>query len=374
MMSPVPFVDLGAQYRAIKDDVDAAILGVLARTAYILGSEVDAFEQAFARFVGTRFCVGVSSGLDALRLAMAALDIGAGDDVIVPSHTFIATALAVTAVGARPVLVDCAERSYRVDAAAIRAKMTAKTRAIIAVHLTGQAVDMDPILALAAERGVQLIEDAAQAHGTEYKSRPCGSLGKIACFSFYPAKNLGAYGDGGAVTTDDPTLAERIRRLRNYGQRVKYEHVEAGLNARLDTVQAAVLGVKLPHLPKWNAARAAHAATYRSALAGVGDLVLPEEVSFSTHIYHQFAVQTQHRDALQQHLTKDGIQTVIHYPIPIHLQGAYSSLGHKRGDFPNAERLSAQTLSLPMFAELTSEQIATVASSVKRFFELRRTL
>jgi dTDP-4-amino-4,6-dideoxygalactose transaminase len=353
MMSSVPFVDLGAQYRTIKDAVDAAVLDVIARTAFILGPDVEAFEQAFARFVGTRFCVGVSSGLDALRLALAVLDIGAGDEVIVPANTFVATALAVSAIGARPVLVDCVERSYRVDAAAIAAAITAKTRAIIAVHLTGQAVDMDPILSLAAERGLTVIEDAAQAHGTEYK-------------------DLGAFGDGGAVTTDDPALADRLRRLRNYGQRVKYEHVEAGLNARLDTIQAAVLSVKLPHLSSWNAARARHAAAYRAALAGVGDLVLPDEVGFSSHIYHVFALQTQHRDALQRHLAQDGIQTVIHYPIPVHLQEAYRSLGHRPGDFPNAERLSARTLSLPMFAELTPEQIAIVVDSVKRFFDRRR--
>lgn len=367
-MNTIPFVDLAAQYHSIEPEVNAAIFKVLSRCNFILGSQVEEFEQAFAKFVDVEHAVGVSSGLDALRLALMVLDIGPGDEVILPANTYIATALAVSALGTRPVLVDCDPDTYNIDVALIEPAITSRTQAIIPVHLTGQSADMDPILEIADRHGLHVIEDAAQAHGTLYKGRPCGSLGIIGCFSFYPSKNLGAYGDGGMVTTNDANLAERLRRLRNYGQHMKYEHVEKGLNARLDTLQAAILGVKLRHLPQWNAARASHAEKYRELLSGIGDLAFQQRIPYSTHIYHLFIIETKQRDALQKHLSASRIQTGIHYPIPIHLQEAYKDLGYSKGDFPCAERLATQTLSLPMYPEMTHEQILRVVREVEGFF------
>ena len=364
----VPFVDLQVQYRALKTEVDAAIGRVLTDCNFILGRQVEEFEQEFAAFVGAAHGVGVSSGLDALRLALEGLQIGAGDEVIIPANTYIATALAVTAVGARPVLVDCDPRTYNINAGLIEAAITPRTKAVMPVHLTGQAAEMDEITAVAERHELLVIEDAAQAHGTLYKGRPVGSFGVAAGFSFYPGKNLGAYGDGGIVTTNDAQLAERMRMLRNYGQRAKYEHVEKGLNARLDTLQAAVLQVKLKYLPQWNAARARNAALYRDALAGVGDLVFQTQSPASTHIYHLFIIETAHRDALAAHLTHANIQHGIHYPIPLHLQEAYKDLGYVPGDFPQTEHLSGQMLSLPMFPELSKAQIERVASEIQSFF------
>jgi len=366
----VPFVDLAAQYDQIRSEVDAAIKQVLLRFDFILGTEVAEFEQDFARLIGVEHAIGVSNGLDALRLALIALDIGSEDEVILPTNSYIATALAVSAVGARPVLVDCDPLTYNIDVACIEPAITPRTRAIIPVHLTGQAADMDPILELANHYQLDVIEDAAQAHGTLYKGRPSGSLGRLGCFSFYPGKNLGAYGDGGMITTREALLAERLRRLRNYGQRVKYEHCEKGLNARLDTLQAAVLKVKLPYLSEWNASRARHAETYRRILSGVGDLRFQQQVAYSTHIYHLFIIETDSRDALQKHLAAAGIQTGIHYPTPIHLQSAYSDLGYRRGDFPHAEQLANCTLSLPMFPELSKVQLTRVVQAIRAFFKV----
>ncbi len=365
----IPFVDLKAQYQTIEPEIQPAINQVLSRCNFILGVEVEEFEKNYGQFIHVRHAIGVSSGLDALRLAMAALDIGTGDEVIVPANTYIATALAVSAVGAQPVLVDCDPATYNIDVAQIEQAVTPRTKAIIPVHLTGQAADLDPILEIARRRNLHMIEDAAQAHGTLYKGQPCGSIGVIGCFSFYPGKNLGAYGDAGMVTTNDKNLAERLMRLRNYGQQVKYKHIEKGLNARLDTLQATVLNVKLRYVQQWNAARASHADKYRELLKGVGDLGFQQQAPYSTHIYHIFMIETDYRDALQKHLQEAGIQTVIHYPIPIHLQEAYADLGHKQGDFPNAERLARRVLSLPMFAELTDEQIKYVTDQVKSYFD-----
>jgi dTDP-4-amino-4,6-dideoxygalactose transaminase len=364
----VPFVDLQSQQRALGAEIDVAIQRVISRCDFILGAAVREFEQHFADFVGTRHAVGVSSGLDALRLALTAAGVGPGTEVILPANTYIATALAVAAAGARPVLVDCDPHTYNIDVDRIAGAVSKQTRAIIPVHLTGQAADMDAVLDVAARHGLAVVEDAAQSHGAAYKGRPCGSLGIAGCFSFYPSKNLGAFGDGGMVTTDDEAIAERIRVLRDYGQRQKYEHVEKGLNARLDTLQAAVLDVKLPHLPRWNAARARHAEAYRRLLGGVGDLAFQGQVGGSTHIYHLFVVETARRDDLRAHLTAAQIQTGIHYPRPIHLQPAFADLGYREGDFPQAERLAGCTLSLPMFAELDGDQIERVAASVRRFF------
>jgi dTDP-4-amino-4,6-dideoxygalactose transaminase len=363
----VPFVDLVAQYRAIASEIEVAVNDVLSRCNFVLGTQVEEFERAFAEFVVCQHAVGVSSGLDALRLALASLGIGPGDEVIIPANTYIATALAVTAQGARPVLVDCDPSTYTIDVHRIERAITARTRAIIPVHLTGQSADMDPILDLAAQYGLRVVEDAAQAHGTRYKGRPCGAMGDAGCFSFYPGKNLGAYGDAGLVTTNDKLLADRLRRLRNYGQQQKYEHTEKGLNARLDTIQAAILNVKLKYLDGWNETRARHAASYASRLEGLPGLRLQSCSPASTHIFHLFIVESDRRNGLQRYLEDSGIQTGIHYPKPIHLQTAYKDLGYTLGDFPETERLAEQMLSLPMFPELTEQQIELVSDAVASF-------
>jgi dTDP-4-amino-4,6-dideoxygalactose transaminase len=365
-MTQIPFVDLKSQYESIREEVRAAIDGVLESTQFILGDAVTEFEREFASYVGVRHAIGVASGLDALRLALEASGLGTGDEVIVPANTFIATALGVTAAGAVPVLVDCREDTYEIDPELVERAITARTRAIMPVHLYGQSADMDRILEIAAAHGLDVIEDAAQAHGTRFRGARCGTFGRAACFSFYPGKNLGAYGDGGMVVTDDDELAERVRRLRNYGQSAKYVHVERGTNSRLDTVQAAVLRVKLARLDAWNASRAAHAARYSEGLAGKG-LVLPVVDERSTHVYHLYVVRTGHRAALQRHLLERGIQSLIHYPIPIHFQEAYRDLGKRRGDFPVTERVSDEILSLPMFPELMVEQIDRVVEAVAEF-------
>jgi dTDP-4-amino-4,6-dideoxygalactose transaminase len=367
-MVSVPFVDLRAQYRTLAPAMERALSNVLEHCGFILGKDVDAFERAFAEMVTVPHAVGVSSGLDALTLALRALDVGPGDEVVVPANTYIASTLAISAVGATPRLVDCSADTYNVEAEAMEAAIGPRTRALMPVHLTGMPAEMDPILALGERRGLPVVEDAAQAHGATYRGRQCGSMGSMGCFSFYPGKNLGGYGDGGLVTTRDGSLAERCRVLRNYGQREKYVHVEKGLNARLDTLQAAILNVKLPHLQEWNAARRSHAAGYRSALDGVGDLRFQQVPAHVEHVYHLFIVETEQRDALRAHLEKAGVQTGIHYPIPIHLQPAYAELGHRVGAFPNAERSAARMLSLPMFAELTRAQIDHVVASIKAFF------
>ncbi len=372
MLKTVPFVDLVMQHASIEAEIDSAIQQVLSQGNFVLGSQVEEFEKAFASFLGTEDAVGVSSGLDALRLALMALDVGSEDEVILPANTYIATALAVSDVGARPVLVDCDPATYNIDVNLIESAITPRTKAIIPVHLTGQAADMDPILEISREHGLYVVEDAAQSHGTLYKGRPCGSIGIAGCFSFYPGKNLGAYGDGGMVTTNDTELAGRLRRLRNYGQQAKYHHVEKGVNARLDTLQAGILTVKLRYLPQWNEARATHAEEYKELLAGVGDLVFQQRVPYSTHIYHLFIIETEQRAALQECLNAAEIHTGVHYPIPIHLQQAYADLGYSRKDFPEAERLAERMLSLPMFPELRSDQIWRVAEEVKDFFAASR--
>ena len=368
MAGIVPFVDLVAQYDSIAGEIDRAFHEVTASAQYILGARVERFEEEFAAFVGADHAVGVGSGLDALRLGLLALEIGQGDEVILPANTYIATALAVSEVGAEVVLVDCDPETYNIDPAAVTSVLSARTRALLPVHFTGQAAEMRPLLELAAKKNLEVVEDAAQSHGALYEGRPCGSLGKLACFSFYPGKNLGAYGDGGMVTTSDPVVVERTRRLRNYGERAKYDHVVKGVNSRLDGLQAAFLSVKLPHLPSWNEARLRHADMYTVELEGVGDLALQKRSSSSTHVYHLFVVETAERDALRNFLTEHGIQTGIHYPIPIHLQEAYRDLGLGPGAFPHAERLARETLSLPMYPELTEEQIRSVTDAVREFF------
>jgi len=365
----VPFVDLQAQYRAIKAEVDEAIARVVANATFILGREVEAFEEAFADYLGARFCVGVSNGTAAIQLAVTACGLGAGDEVIVPANSFFATAEAVSTAGATPVFVDSDPVSYTIDVNRIEAAITGRTRAIIPVHLYGQPADLDSIFELAARHNLSVIEDAAQAHGALYKGRRVGALGRANCFSFYPGKNLGAYGEGGAVVTNDAEVARRVRQLRDHGSERKYQHEIIGYNFRLEGIQGAVLNVKLKYLDGWNDLRRAHAARYGELLAALdgGALMLPRESADVRHIYHLYVVQTPAREALQKHLSAAGIQTGIHYPVPIHLQPAYDSLGHRAGDFPAAERQAARVLSLPMFPELTDEQLAEVAGAIQSF-------
>jgi|SRR5579863_9433402 len=360
----VPFVDLGAQYQAIAPEINSAIQGVLEKRDFILGRDVELFEKEFADFIGTSHAVGVGSGLAALELALRAWEIGPGDEVITAANTYIATTLAIMAVGARPVLVDMDPATFNINPAAIEAAITPKTRALIPVHLCGQPADMDPILEIAAGRNLLVLEDAAQAHGAMYRGRRAGSLGHAGAFSFYPGKNLGAYGDGGLIVTNDDMLAEKLRQLRNYGQRVKYVHTTIGTNSRLDTIQAAILRVKLRHLDRWNAQRGERAAQYNALLAGAGCEV-PQTAANRTHIFHLYMVQVENRAEVQKILAERGISTGIHYPIPIHLQEASTSLGYRQGDFPATERAAERILSLPMYAELTESQCEYVAENLR---------
>ncbi len=363
----IPFVDLQTQYLSLRDEVIAKVDDIFRRGAFILGDEVGVFERDFAKFSGVKNCVGVATGCDALLWALKALDIGPGDEVIAPANTFIATVLAITAAGATPVLVDCCEDDFNIDPAAVERAVTKKTRAIIPVHLYGQPARMDEIIAIARRHGLKIVEDAAQAHGATYRGRPCGSFGDANGFSFYPGKNLGAYGDGGAVTTDSPEIAERVRQFRNYGQSKKYHHEVAGWNSRLDTVQAAILSAKLQRLPAWNEARRRHADRYREKLSGL-PVVTPRERAECRHIYHLFVIRTQRRDELLAFLDGRGISCGIHYPIPIHLQRAYANLNLARGAFPVTEKLAGEILSLPMFPELSDAQIDHVCGSIAEFF------
>ncbi|HSV32922.1 MAG TPA: DegT/DnrJ/EryC1/StrS family aminotransferase [Pyrinomonadaceae bacterium] len=361
----VPFVDLKAQYQTIKSEIEAAISRVVESGRYILGPEVEKFEKDFAKYVGARFCVGVNSGTAALQLALMATGVGATDEVIVPANTFFATAETVSTAGARPVFVDADSVAYTIDVSKIENAITPRTRAIIPVHLYGQPADLDPIFEIARRHNLSVIEDAAQAHGAEYKGRRVGALGDVGCFSFYPAKNLGAYGDAGAIVTDDDMVARRLRLLRDHGSDRKYYHELVGYNFRLETLQAAVLAVKLRHLESWTRLRRRHAAQYHELLK-TGSLVLPRELEYARHVYHLYVVQSDRRDELQRKLAAAGVQTGIHYPVPIHLQPAYSSLGYRAGDFPETEKQSQHVLSLPMFAELTDEQINLVAETLNQ--------
>ncbi|HEV3470435.1 MAG TPA: DegT/DnrJ/EryC1/StrS family aminotransferase [Pyrinomonadaceae bacterium] len=364
----VPFVDLQAQYRAIKSEIDEAIQRVLDTSAFVLGREVEEFERAFAAYVGAEFCVGVANGTAAIQLALEACGVGPGDEVIVPANTFIATAEAVSAAGARPVFADCDPDTSNISAREIERAVTPRTRAVIPVHLYGRPADLDPIFETAARRRLLVIEDAAQAHGARYRGRRVGALGRAGCFSFYPGKNLGAYGEGGAVVTNDPEVARRVRMLRDHGSVRKYRHEVVGYNSRLEGIQGAVLGVKLRHLERWNALRRAHAARYRELLADLeraGALRLPREAAGEEHAYHLFVIQSEARDELQKHLHEAGVQTGIHYPVPVHLQPAYAALGHREGDFPEAERQARRVLSLPMYAELTYAQLGRVADAIE---------
>lgn len=364
----IPFVDLKAQYASVKDEVNAAIQGVLESCQFTLGSEVAAFEREFAAYCQTEHGIGVNTGTSALHLALLAAGVGPGDEVITVPFTFVATVAAIHYTGARPVFVDIDPRSFTMDVAALEAAITRNTKAILPVHLYGQPADMDPILEIARRRGLIVIEDAAQAHGAEYKGRRAGSLGDLGCFSFYPGKNLGAYGEGGMVVTGNPSYARTIRMLRDWGAERKYEHVLKGYNFRLEGIQGAVLRVKLKHLEAWTEARRSAATRYDRLLAGSG-VATPAVMPYARHVYHIYAIRTQHRASWQQALLEQGIQTGIHYPIPVHLLPAYSDLGYTRGQFPNAERAASEVLSLPMFPELTAVQCETVCNAVRRLAE-----
>ncbi|MCK4393969.1 DegT/DnrJ/EryC1/StrS family aminotransferase [Candidatus Bipolaricaulota bacterium] len=360
----IPFVDLKAQYRSIKSEIDDAIQRILDTTAFIGGQAVKDFEGDFSSFCTANQCVGVASGTDALFLALQALDVGEGDEVIVPANSFIATSEVVTAVGAKVVFVDVDEHSYNIDVSKIEDKITARTRAIIPVHLYGQPADMDPINEIAQRHNLKVIEDSAQAHGAEYKGRRTGTLGDVACFSFYPGKNLGAYGDAGAVVTNDKEMADKIRMMANHGRLKKYDHLFEGVNSRLDGIQAAILDVKLKHLEDWTAARRNVAAVYNDLLSNLERIVLPKEEAYAKHVYHLYVIQVAQRDSVREFLKDEGISTGIHYPTPLPLLKAYDYLGHKPGDFPVAERLAKEGLSLPMYPELTEEQIAFVTDTI----------
>jgi dTDP-4-amino-4,6-dideoxygalactose transaminase len=364
--SQVPFVDLASQYRSIAAEIDEAVSKVIRETDFILGREVGLFEQEFASFCQAKWAVGVDSGTSALELALRAYEIGPGDEVITAANSFIASALAISHAGATPVLVDVDADTYTIDVAAIEKALTPRTRAIIPVHLYGHPADMEPIMRLAQRHGLVVIEDACQAHGARYKGKRAGSLGHAAAFSFYPGKNLGGYGDGGAVVTSDDAIAKRLGMLRNYGQREKYQHMFRGYNRRLDTLQAAVLRIKLKHLEEWNDARRHHAKSYCRLLGQTG-VVVPRATAHSEPVWHLYVIQTDQRDALKEYLSSSGIGVGIHYPIPIHLQPAYRDLGYRQGDFPITEGCARRILSLPMYAELTAEIANRVAETTSEF-------
>ena len=357
----INFVDLGRQYSSIKEEIDEAIQRVLDNTSFILGNEVEEFEKNFAEYCEVKHCVGVDSGTSALSLVLKALGVKEGDEVITVPNTFIATTLAISSVGASIKFVDVDEH-YNMDVAQLRNAISERTKAIIPVDLFGQVADMDEVMAIAREHNIKVIEDACQAHGAESKGRKAGSFGDVACFSFYPGKNLGAYGDGGAVVTNNEELKERLIALRNYGSKVKYHHPVKGFNNRLDALQAAVLNVKLKHLDEWNDKRRRNAQLYNELLDNT-----PKEKDGNKHVYHLYVIRSDKRDVLAEFLENKGIYTGVHYPIPIHLQKAYEELGLKEGDFPVTEKYAKEMLSLPMFAELNEEEIRYIAESIKEF-------
>jgi dTDP-4-amino-4,6-dideoxygalactose transaminase len=362
----IPLVDLKAQYSAIHSDVDAAIARVIGNTSFIMGKEVSSFEEEFSGMCQARYCVGVSSGTSALMLALAAAGVGPGDEVITTPFTFIATAESIWQVGARPVFVDIDPLHYNIDPAGIEAAITERTRAIMPVHLYGQPADMAPITAIARKHGLTVIEDAAQAHLAEYRDRRVGTLGTMACFSFYPGKNLGAYGDAGAVITDDEALAGRVQMLRNHGRTTKYEHDIMAYGERIDALQAAILAAKLPHLEDWTERRRAHAARYNELLAG-SSVTRPAELPDVRAVYHLYVVRTPQRDALLAHLKEREVGAGVHYPLALHMQPAMAYLGYRPGDFPQAEAASQEVLSLPLYPEMTAEQLEYVADAVLSF-------
>ena len=359
----VPFLDLQAQYRGIRDEIVGVITEVADSTRYALGPRVTDFERHFAEFTGTDHCVAVNSGTSALHLALIAAGVGPGDEVITVPMTFIATTWAISYVGATPVFVDIDPGTYTMDVEQVESRITPKTKAILPVHLYGQPADVAPLLEIGSRYGIPVIEDAAQAHGAAYRDRPAGSWGLLGCFSFYPGKNLGAAGEGGAVVTNDHAIADRLRALRDHAQSERYHHEELGFNYRMDAIQGAVLDVKLAYLDAWNAARRSHAATYGKLLDGL-PLQLPAQGADRRHVWHLYVVLHPERDRLKVELDAAGVSTGLHYPIPVHLQRAYYHLGHRAGDFPVAEQVAAECLSLPMYPELTRDQVESVAAAL----------
>lgn len=365
----VPLLDLKAQYAALKAELDAAVLRVAESQYFILGPEVAALERAMEGYLEVRHALGVSSGTDALLLALMALGVGAGDEVIVPTFSFFATAGVVSRLGARPVLVDIDPVSYNIDPGAVAAAVTSRTRAIVPVHLYGQSADMDALLAIGAEHGVPVVEDAAQAIGVRYKDgRRCGSMGTVGCFSFFPSKNLGGYGDGGMMVTQDDALAARLKRLRVHGGLQMYHHEEVGFNSRLDALQAAVLSAKLPHLHHWSAGRRANAAYYTSNLADVAEVRTPVIDPANESIFNQYTLRVERRDDLQAHLKAKGIGSAVYYPVPLHLQPCFAYLGYGEGAFPESEKAAKEVLSIPIYPEMTSSQLDEVVGAIRAFY------
>jgi dTDP-4-amino-4,6-dideoxygalactose transaminase len=363
-VAQIPLVDLKAQYAAIKVEIDAAIERVLNNTSFILGNEVASFEQAFASAMGAQGAVGVSSGTAALRLALKVLGVGPGDEVITTSHTFIATAEAISLSGAQPVFVDIDSHTYNLDPEKVEAAITPRTKVIMPVHLYGQPADLRPLLEIAERRHLRLIEDAAQAVASEYEGKRCGSIGDLACFSFYPGKNLGAYGDAGAVTGNDEALLAKVRKLRDHGRTTKYEHDEIGFGDRIDALQAAILAAKLPHLEDWTEARRAHARQYNELLADA-KVITPYEAPNVRHVYHLYVIRVPRRDEILEYLKAKGIGAGVHYPIPVHRQPAYLKEGYGQVSLPITEQVANEIVSLPMYPELSCEQIEYVAQAVK---------
>ena len=364
----IPFVDLKSQYESIKDEINGAISTVISQTAFVGGSHLKSFEEAFAKYCNVKHCIGVGNGTDAIFIALKTLGIGKGDEVITAANSFIATSEAITMTGAKVVFVDINPKTYNIDTKRIEEKVTRKTRAIIPVHLYGQPADMEPILDIAQKHNLKIIEDAAQAHGAVYKDRRIGSFGEMACFSFYPGKNLGAYGDGGAIVTNNEELDKKARMFANHGRSAKYNHEIEGINSRLDGLQAAILEVKLKHLPKWTEMRRKNADCYNKYLAGAG-LITPSEIQNVIAVYHLYVVRIKKelRQRLQVHLQSGGISTGIHYPIALPNLKAYSYLNHSETEFPEATKASHEILSLPMFPELEEKQIKYIAAAIKEF-------
>ena len=366
MSNHVPLVDLKAQHRQVADEVTRGFARVLENTSFILGEDVARFEEEFASFAGVAHCAGVANGTDALELALRALGVAPGDEVILPANTFIATALAVARAGATPVLVDCDAKYNLVDVDQISKKVGKRTKAVMPVHLFGQVAPMEKLIPLCEHAKLHVVEDSAQAHGAKRHGKGAGTFGAAAGWSFYPGKNLGAYGDAGAVTTSSPEVAKKVKALRNYGSEVKYHHPETGFNSRLDTLQAVVLRAKLQHLAKWNAARRAAAKVYDELLASLPGVVRPATLEGNEHVWHLYVVRVQGRDEVLKKLNAAGVGAGIHYPVPLHLQGAFRHLGHKKGDFPEAEQAAAEMISLPMFAEITREQQERVVGELRK--------
>jgi dTDP-4-amino-4,6-dideoxygalactose transaminase len=366
-MHNIPFYSLDSQHQPLREELRAAMDSVLADNWFVLGNRLSDFEKAYAAYSGCRHCAGVANGLDALVLALRAVGIGRGDEVIVPAHTFIATWMAVTLAGAKPVPVEPDPLTCNIDPSRVEGAITGRTKAIIPVHLYGRACDMTTLMHLAEVRKLFVIEDNAQAHGAEHAGKATGSFGHVNATSFYPTKNLGAMGDGGAVTTNDSALDQKVRQLRNYGSSAKYIHVSEGMNSRLDEVQAAILNVKLKHLREWTEQRQIVAARYTEQLE-IGDLILPGGSGPDEHVFHLYVIQTSRRDALQQHLAKEGISTHVHYPMPPHLQEAYRGLGHSKGSFPITERIAASCLSLPLWPGMAIEDVDRVCNAIRGFY------